>query len=236
MKKFIVLICIVFLTTGCSFNFWSNREPVEIKEKVQNSRIKYRDLTKEVFLFKAPPRPQETIPVEPEEGVIENPTHEPQQETIISLASYQSAEPVQVKEKPQTVFNGIGPSYFVEFANDSYKDFDLDKINQIVIEISPDSMLMIVGHSHGNSAVGTRQLASKRSETMMNHLATKGYENLHVMAFWGKDKVPFAPNRGVHIYVFDTGSIDNSLPIVVAKTINNKSFKDDSQHMAYMAD
>lgn len=115
---------------------------------------------------------------------------------------------------------GVEPLCFVEFANDSYSTYDKDSLAGIENQLTNKKSYLIVGHSHGQSAVGTLRLASKRAETIARELKGRGLENVYVMAAWGSATIDFAPNRGVHIYGFRSAGDKKGLPIIFAKEIN----------------
>jgi len=120
---------------------------------------------------------------------------------------------------------GVEPLCFVEFANDSYSSYDKDSLAGIETKLTNKESYLVVGHSHGQSAVGTLQLASKRAETIAKELKGRGLEKVYVMAAWGGATIDFAPNRGVHIYGFCSTGDAKGLPIIFAKEIDSSKDK-----------
>ena len=116
---------------------------------------------------------------------------------------------------------GVEPLCFVEFANDSYSSYDTDSLVGIENKLNNKKSFLIVGHSHGKSAVGTLRLASKRAETIAKELQGRGLKNVYVMAAWGSATINFAPNRGVHIYRFNSSGEAKGLPIIFVKEIGS---------------
>ncbi len=126
------------------------------------------------------------------------------------------------------------PEYFIGFANDSATRFDQVEADKVIGSEERSNQILIIGHSHGKSSVGTLQLASKRAQTIAGYLKGKGFEHVHVMASWGNDPVWFAPGRGVHLYVLPrmSGVEKEAIPIVFAKTIPPKK----KNHDLYIQD
>lgn len=114
------------------------------------------------------------------------------------------------------------PRYFIEFANESFTRFDEHSVLEFTAATPLDSRILVIGHSHGKSSVGTLRLSSKRAETVSRYLKGRGYQNVHVMASWGGKSVTFAPSRGVHLYVLVADEQSETLPVVFAKTVENK--------------
>ncbi|MDA8138850.1 MAG: hypothetical protein M0036_09370 [Desulfobacteraceae bacterium] len=120
-------------------------------------------------------------------------------------------EPVSAVRKEAIVF-------FIEFENDSFKNFDEVQLKPLVAGTASTANVLVVGHSHGQSAIGTLPLASKRAETIRGYLQGRGFVNVHTMAFWGAQAVSFAPTRGVQVYVLPEGADQGkTLPVVFAK-------------------
>ncbi|GAB6909741.1 hypothetical protein JCM12296A_55890 [Desulfosarcina cetonica] len=132
----------------------------------------------------------------------------------------QPGQPPQVKTHTETPPNS--PCGFIEFANDSYTDFDAKAVEAFVSKASQDALIMVFGHSHGRSAVGTRDLATRRAETISLYLRKKGFNNVHVMASWGGTSVPFCPSRGVQLYALEHGKESEMIQVAFSKTIENE--------------
>lgn len=109
------------------------------------------------------------------------------------------------------------PSVFIEFANDSATEFDEKRLAAFADAIPSGTAVLVVGHSHGQSAVGVADLATQRAETVRRWLQGRGQADVHTMASWGGRIVPFAPNRGVHLYVLTHSS--DAVSIAFAKEI-----------------
>jgi hypothetical protein len=130
---------------------------------------------------------------------------------------------------------GYRPEYFIEFASGSSSRFDKDGLKAFLAGTDHQSHILLVGHSHGNSGAGTLRLASKRAEALARHLARQGYQNVHVMAFWGAAPVWFAPIRGVHIYVIDKNAYPVNVPVIFSRDVEEKQ-KDSPQDFIPIAD
>lgn len=155
---------------------------------------------------------------------------------LVSYAPETPQAPVLAeKKKPADKVVGNKPIHFVEFGNDSYNSFDEHQLLAFASKTPVDSTILVLGHSHGNSAVGTRSLASKRAETVLRYLKGKGYENVLVMATWGGKIVPFAPSRGVQLYILDAGKENELVSIAFMKTIK-KEEHNGSPEMDNLAD
>lgn len=134
-------------------------------------------------------------------------------------------QPAPQPEKAQPASKGVQPQCFVEFANESYATFNEKGLAGIIDQAKPESLILVVGHSHGHSAVGTLALASKRAETIARHLKGRGYKKVLVMASWGGQVTEFAPNRGVHVYVIEQPDQTKGLPIIIAKEAKSEPAK-----------
>lgn len=171
-----------------------------VREREKNSRIVYRDLTKPIFY----PVPKPDAPINP-------------------------VKP-QAPQKPQSRPAGYRSAHFVEFANDSTRRFDKEGLQSFIGVNDTAAHILVIGHSHGNSEVGTLRLASKRAQTVAQYLTQKGYVNVHAMASWGAAPVWFAPNRGVHIYVIgknpDPESAPSNVTIIFAKQVLQKDLEE----------
>ena len=168
------------------------------KPPIKSNRIVYRDLT----------RPKEITYPMPHSNMSINPV-EPQS------PEKSPSEPV-----------GYRPEHFIEFANDSTRRFDKKGLQAFLAENDHGSHILVIGHSHGKSAVGTLGLASKRAQTIARHLTRRGYQNVHVMASWGAAPVWFAPGRGVHIYVIGKNADPANVPIIFARDVEEKQNED----------
>ena len=94
------------------------------------------------------------------------------------------------------------PIHFVEFSNESSRNFDRNALEEVLKEADKDyDNIYVLGHSHGNSAVGTIKLSTARAENIGNYFKTQGFKNVFLMASWGKEPLPFSPNRGVQIFI-----------------------------------
>lgn len=122
---------------------------------------------------------------------------------------------------PQVSLNK--PKYFIAFENESVDRFDTKTLDKFMSETDIKDNIIIFGHSHGNSGKGTLTLSSGRARAIRDILSKKGYENVFVMAFWGKESVEFAPIKGVQLYVLPP---DNPNEIVLTITKNEEA-KDD---------
>jgi|LGOV01.1.fsa_nt_gb outer membrane protein OmpA-like peptidoglycan-associated protein len=99
--------------------------------------------------------------------------------------------------------------HFVEFSNESSKQFDQKALEEILKEADKDhDKFFVLGHSHGNSAVGTIKLSTARAEKIGKYLKNHGFTNVFLMASWGKEPLPFSPNRGVQIFIVKTQELD----------------------------
>jgi len=90
---------------------------------------------------------------------------------------------------------------YVEFSNESSQHFDRKSLEKIIKKTDKDCKIFVLGHSHGNSAVGTIKLSTARAEKIGNYLKNHGFTNIFLMASWGKEPLPFSPNRGVQIFM-----------------------------------
>jgi hypothetical protein len=151
--------------------------------------------------------------------------------TTINPAHFQLPDAPEIPREPTETIDpntrviGVGPTYFVAFADDSYR-LDSTALKDFIAATPAEALILVVGHSHGKSAVGTLQLASKRAQSVSDCLQGRGYHNVHVMASWGSHSIDFAPSRGVHLYVLETGTAKGTLPIVFARTIEERSNED----------
>jgi len=162
-----------------------------------DGRIVYRDLTKpKAMFYPVPKRPAEDL----------SQTQNIQDAPFIDSGP-QSAQSVRC----------------IEFGNDSVAQFDRQALLLFMAATPSDARILVVGHSHGQSAVGTQALASRRAETIGHHLQAKGFANVHTLAFWGSQTINFAPSRGVQLYVVPAGQ--DQFPIIFAK---QKEIRDDS--------
>ena len=91
--------------------------------------------------------------------------------------------------------------YFVKFSNESSRNFDQKALEGILKKADKDDKIFVLGHSHGNSSVGTIKLSTTRAEKIGNYLKEKGFKNVFLMASWGKEPLPFFPDRGVQISI-----------------------------------
>lgn len=114
---------------------------------------------------------------------------------------------------------GCRPEHFVAFANDSTRRFDEDGLKAFLAGSDPEAHLLVVGHSHGKSAVGTLGLASRRAQTIAQYLTRQGYAHVHLMAAWGSAPVGFAPSRGVHIYVIGPAPDPAGVPVILTREV-----------------
>lgn len=114
---------------------------------------------------------------------------------------------------------GRAPQYFVAFDNESYQKFDPAGLAGLADHAQKEDLILIVGHSHGNSAVGTLRLASRRAETIKGYLEHEGYPKSLIMASWGSRISDYAPSRGVHLYVIKNAEKESGLPIIIAKEV-----------------
>jgi hypothetical protein len=112
---------------------------------------------------------------------------------------------------------GRAPQYYVEFANESDQEFDPAGLAGLAGHARKEDLIVIVGHSHGNSAAGTLRLASRRAEKIKDYLRRRGYQKSLVMASWGGQISDYAPSRGVHLYVIKNAEKEAGLPIIIAK-------------------
>lgn len=200
--KMVLAGFLAFVVLGCV------GQMVQPFEKTSKERIVYRDLTQ--------PWPV----VIPDDKPLENKGH-----------TEKTNDETRGQEEAEAGFEAdqkLKPEYFINFANDSITRFDRDEIARFVESEEKSNQILVIGHSHGKSGVGTLTLASRRAQTIAGHLKSKGFGNVHVMASWGNDSVWFAPGRGVHLYVFRLKEIaeKESIPIVFAKTINSKGKSD----------
>lgn len=91
---------------------------------------------------------------------------------------------------------------FVEFENESSRKFDQKALEEILQKADKDhDSIFVLGHSHGNSAVGTIRLSTARAENIGNYFRKNGFTNVYLMASWGREPLPFSPNRGVQIFI-----------------------------------
>ena len=116
-------------------------------------------------------------------------------------APEKSPEPV-IEENPAEV-PPIRPSCTILFENDSLRRFDSSVLDTFLAKVEKDAHLLVIGHSHGNSAVGTARLATGRADTIRRYLKQQGFENLHVLARWSNRKVDYGPSRGVQVTTFE---------------------------------
>lgn len=94
------------------------------------------------------------------------------------------------------------PIRFVEFENESSRKFDQKALEEILKKADKDhASIFVLGHSHGNSAVGTIKLSTARAERVGKYLKRHGFPHVFLMASWGKRPLPFSPNRGVQIFI-----------------------------------
>lgn len=114
------------------------------------------------------------------------------------------------------------PEYFIAFDNESASRFDQSTLLQFASETDNGALVLVVGHSHGQSAVGTMKLAARRAQAVKSWLTDRGFAHVQLMAAWGGEPVNFAPSRGVHLYVLEPGD-NESMPIVFAKQIEEKT-------------
>lgn len=170
--------------------------PSEVVERPPNERIVYRDLTKPMPVrYKVPRVPDvKDIPKEPANISVEAP-----------------------KET-----GGIMPQVFVEFKNESHQLYDVEALKGFIEKADKEAHIILIGHSHGNSSVGTLRLASQRAQSIRAALAKRGFINVHVMASWGKKGVVFAPSRGVHLYVISEFKNDEGVPLIFARSTERK--------------
>ena len=189
MKRRISLFIAVVILLGCA--------SMEEERKAEiNTRIVYRNLAPE-------PKPEQSI--EPSIGRISTPRRQPV--SPVPKVSSQIAEPPvntpekTIEKKAQTP---EAPRYFVEFTNESATDFNRKTLKNFMGKTPKEASIMVVGHSHGISTIGTRRLATKRAETVRRYLIAQGYAKVHTMASWGRKTVSFAPDRGVYLFVLHT--------------------------------
>jgi hypothetical protein len=127
--------------------------------------------------------------------------------------------PVAPEPAKSAAEQGRAPQYFVAFANESYTKFDPAGLAGLAGHARKADLIVIVGHSHGNSAAGTLRLASRRAETIKDYLKHRGYPKSLVMASWGSQISDYAPSRGVHLYVIKKAEKETGLPIIIAKEV-----------------
>lgn len=195
MKKifYILVLFLIVITAACA------TKPVPPEAHVPNERIKYRDLTKpEPKRFKVP-AVLDTEKVIPKK----------QQPVIIKKPSGPSV----------TNVHGIMPQMFIEFKNESYQLYDANILKKYIDTGDKSAQVVLIGHSHGKSKIGTLRLASKRAKVIQNILNERGFKKVHVMASWSSNKIDFTPNRGVHLYEIKKDYKNMGVPLVF---VNNK--------------
>lgn len=96
-----------------------------------------------------------------------------------------------------------GPSYFIEFGNESWHlpKRGLGDVLAAAQAMSSDQRVVIVGNSHGASGVGTGKLARKRADEVYLYLVSSGIDAslMHRMASWDSSPVDHSPSRGVTV-------------------------------------
>jgi hypothetical protein len=152
---------------------------------------------------------------------------------MLQLDVFPELDELKVPPKPQVA--GYRPEYFIEFASGSSSRFDKNGLQAFLAGTDLQSHILLVGHSHGNRGVGTLRLASKRVEAIARHLTGQGYQNVHVMAFWGAAPVWFAPARGVQVFMMGKNPDPADVPIIFAYEVQEKQ-KDSPQDFMPIAD
>jgi hypothetical protein len=102
-----------------------------------------------------------------------------------------------VKKKPEIP---EAPRYFIEFTNESATKFNKEMFRNFVGSTPKEAAIMVVGHSHGISSKGNKELAIKRTETIRRQLIKQGFKDVYTMASWGR-KALSAPTRGALLFV-----------------------------------
>lgn len=93
------------------------------------------------------------------------------------------------------------PIHFVDFKSGSSRNFDKKALKEALKKADKNNdNIFVLGHSHGNSA-GTIKLSTGRAGKVGAYLRNQGFKKVFLMAFWGKEPLPFSPDRGVQIYI-----------------------------------
>ena len=124
----------------------------------------------------------------------------------------------QVKpDQPKPPEEYHSSTYYIEFENESQTRFDEAAFMKFLQNVDKSANIIILGHSHGNSNKGTLTLSSGRSRTIRDLMVKNGYENVHVMAFWSRKAVSFAPVKGVDVYVMDSVDTLSEVALIIKK-------------------
>ena len=100
-----------------------------------------------------------------------------------------------------TIPKNQSPIHFVEFKSGASQKFDKKALKEALKKADKNNdNIFVLGHSHGNSA-GTIKLSTGRAGKVGAYLRNQGFKKVFLLAFWGKEPLPFSPDRGVQIYI-----------------------------------
>ena len=199
--KHIVIFVVSFLLSSCASN--TVRDPIDYRSREFNSdeqnRIIYRDLTV--------PRtssitPQQTNPRDLELVRLTQQMREGEVHQVSTAKpALAAAEPA---EEVVSVPDAKDP-FYIPFYNESsvLSGERLPVLREIVKNHEDGNRYIVVGHSHGQSLVGTAKLAQNRAEAVTNWMIGQGIDKhvIHQTASWSSHRDVLGPPKGVLVYV-----------------------------------
>ena len=198
--KHIVILFVSFLLASCASN--NVRNPIDYRSREFNSgeqnRIIYRDLT---VPRTSSVTPQQTNLRDLELARLTQQMREGEvQEVSTAKPALAAAEPTEVVSVPDAK-----DPFYIPFYNESsvLPSERLPVLREIVKNHEDGNRYIVVGHSHGQSLVGTAKLAQNRAEVVTNWMIGQGIDKhvIHQTASWSAHRDVLGPPKGVLVYV-----------------------------------
>jgi len=202
--KYFALVLTTFLLASCATNV--ERDPIDYKSRdyksQQSERIIYRDLTvpKSGAQSSAAPSSREA-----ELAAITRDMRAGDRAPTQTQVS--EAQPALADAKPAAIVSvpHVTDPFYIPFYNESsvLPSERLPVLRDIVKHHKDGNHYVVMGHSHGQSFVGTAKLAQQRAEAVTNWMIGQGIDKtvIHQTASWGSHRDSLAPPKGVLVYV-----------------------------------
>jgi len=189
VKKCLLPLLLVSLIAGCAHKLELLDHVVKLN---QPYRVIKHDFDNKYGLVYSLPEKQTVIPeriTEPEEKVpVSKIEKKDQKHTLVRSLEKSKTKPLSYVD--------------IEFFNESAVVKNREEtVSKILDNIKSDRYL-IVGHSHGKSAIGVESLAAKRARYMSNVLFLAGIprENIFFFSAWSDGDKDYSISKGVRVF------------------------------------
>ncbi len=174
----------------------TTRDPIDYRSRDfsggEKERIIYRDLTVPKTASIAP------ASIDPKQAELARLTQQIRKgaaEPALAVPQTTAVVPTLSTKEP----------FYIPFFNESsvLPSEHLPVLRELVRHHKDGDHYVVMGHSHGQSLVGTARLAQRRAETVTNWMIQQGIDKrvIHQTASWSGHRDMLAPSKGVMVYV-----------------------------------